>query len=712
MKTLSVENSLIKAKSLSKKGQIDEGINILQSILKNFPNNIRVQKALQNLTSTHYNLNVKKNYEIEYDNLYKIYKTSETEKFLFEAEKILNQYPNAFMVWNLMGIVKAKKGDILEATNSFKKAVELNPKFADGFNNLGNILVEQGKFDEAIISFKNALFLKPEMAEAFNNIGNIFQSQGKFQNALENYKKAISINPNYIDALNNLGVSYHHLGKSINAIDVFKKAILLEPTHTVSWNNLAYPMHSIKTNKSMVDEILLHLQREKKLESQEINKNILKYKIFRSKGISNDLFNLLIKSLSKVKNITIKNPLFCVNSTKTKLNLPQKIISLVHFGRSGTGFFHSLIDNHPEISTLPSLYFSEYFDRSTWEKITINGWDSIVENFIKIYEVLFDARSTIPIKALEETMIYNIGIKEGMTKMGDNGDQFISVDKNQFRQELKCLLNNYEEIDPLSFFKLVHIAYERTLKQFNYKNIIFYHIHNPDIYAQLNFVQSDQSSNWIMMVREPIQNCESWLRYCFHHNDHQVCTLRITKMLIEIDNIVYIKNKSIGVRLEDLKKHPQKTIPALCKWMGIQENENLYKMTMQGKKWWGDPTSPDCSTDGMNPFGNTSIKRKIGSILSENDQFILSTFFYPFSVRFGYINNNFEKFKMDLQKVEPMIDKIFDFEKVIIERTNQDINSFMMSGSYTYLRSILKDRWSILNEFHTYPNMIKPLKIY
>ena len=80
MKTLSVENSLIKAKSLSKKGQIDEGINILQSILKNFPNNIRVQKALQNLTSTHYNLNIKKNYEIEYDNLYKIYKTSETEK--------------------------------------------------------------------------------------------------------------------------------------------------------------------------------------------------------------------------------------------------------------------------------------------------------------------------------------------------------------------------------------------------------------------------------------------------------------------------------------------------------------------------------------------------------------------------------------------------------------------------------------------------------
>ena len=45
----SIENSLMKAKSLSKKGQIDESINILQLVLKNFPNNLRVQKTLQNL---------------------------------------------------------------------------------------------------------------------------------------------------------------------------------------------------------------------------------------------------------------------------------------------------------------------------------------------------------------------------------------------------------------------------------------------------------------------------------------------------------------------------------------------------------------------------------------------------------------------------------------------------------------------------------------
>jgi hypothetical protein len=119
-------------------------------------------------------------------------------------------------------------------------------------------------------------------------------------------------------------------------------------------------------------------------------------------------------------------------------------------------------------------------------------------------------------------------------------------------------------------------------------------------------------------------------------------------MLFEIDNIVYHKQDSIAVRLEDLKERPRKTIPALCKWMGIKEEDSLYEMTAQGKKWWGDPSSPDFLKDGMEPFGKTSINRKVGIIFSENDQFILRTLFYPFSVRFGYAKENKEQFKNNL----------------------------------------------------------------
>ena len=58
-----------------------------------------------------------------------------------------------------------------------------------------------------------------------------------------------------------------------------------------------------------------------------------------------------------------------------------------------------------------------------------------------------------------------------------------------------------------------------------------------------------------------------------------------------------------------------------------------------------------------------------------------------------------------------MLDQMFDFEKKIVMETKADAEQFMKSGSYLYLRSGMIERWNTLNEFHTYPNMIAPLRI-
>ena len=58
-----------------------------------------------------------------------------------------------------------------------------------------------------------------------------------------------------------------------------------------------------------------------------------------------------------------------------------------------------------------------------------------------------------------------------------------------------------------------------------------------------------------------------------------------------------------------------------------------------------------------------------------------------------------------------MIDEIFGFEKKIAEQMNMSCEKLVGSGSYLYLRSCLIERWNTLNDFGTYPNMIKPLEI-
>ena len=58
-----------------------------------------------------------------------------------------------------------------EAELSTRKAIELNPKYANAHYNLGNILRDLKKLSEAVISLKKAIKLKPNFFEAHRDLG-------------------------------------------------------------------------------------------------------------------------------------------------------------------------------------------------------------------------------------------------------------------------------------------------------------------------------------------------------------------------------------------------------------------------------------------------------------------------------------------------------------------------------------------------------------
>ena len=126
-----------------------------------------------------------------------------------------------------------------------------------------------------------------------------------------------------------------------------------------------------------------------------------------------------------------------------------------------------------------------------------------------------------------------------MANVGDQRDEVLRVDKTLFWTELHRLMGLHDHLDAFGFFQLAHTAYDKAIKDPNHKSLIFYHIHNPDNYAKLNFVQAASDANWVMMVREPIQACESWVRSNFHNNEYAEITTQIITMLFEIDNIIY-----------------------------------------------------------------------------------------------------------------------------------------------------------------------------
>ena len=623
----------------------------------------------------------------------------------------INLKPNFAQAHYNLGVVLQEQENFSESIKSYEKAYQIKPNYFKAYLGIGNTLKEQGKMGAAIDSYKQAIKIKPDYAEAYSNMGIALNDKGELDVAIDSYKQAIKIKPDYADAYVNMGKALGEKGEFDAAIDIYKQALKITPNHSMLWNNIVMPLQATKLQSTHLQDCLPLLAEQKTSNHFQIAKSILQYRLDLGGVSASNSLDKAISMLATGGNISIENPYFKNSEFQKKPKVTKKVTALVHFGRSGTGLLHSLIDGHPEVSTLPSIYLSEFFDHSNWVKINEGGWSEMVANFMAIYEVLFDASSPNPIATISRGVIKALGRKEGMANLGEKRNEILSVDKKVFSGELTRLMDYHDRLDALTFFKLVHFAFDKTLNDGNKKNLIFYHIHNPDTYAQLNFLKSAPDANWLMMVREPVQSCEAWVGDSFRKNEYADVVNKIFKMLFEIDNVIFQNENAIGLRLEDLKEYPKKTIPALCAWLGIKEEKSLYEMTAQGKKWWGDPVSPDYDKDGMNPFGKTSINRKLGSVFSENDQFVLRTLFYPFSVRFGYAAENLEQFKNDLQAIRPMLDQMFDFEKKIVMETKAHTEQFMKSGSYLYLRSGMIERWNTLNEFHTYPNMLKPLKI-
>ena len=93
------------------------------------------------------------------------------QKLLDKTSKLLEQYPNSSVLYNIKGTAQRGLGNLDEAINAYKKAIEIKPDYADTYNNIGIVLKDLGKLEEAIAMYKTALKIKPDYAEALNNLG-------------------------------------------------------------------------------------------------------------------------------------------------------------------------------------------------------------------------------------------------------------------------------------------------------------------------------------------------------------------------------------------------------------------------------------------------------------------------------------------------------------------------------------------------------------
>ena len=234
---------LMKARSHEKRDEIADAKKLYQAVLLSFPQNKRAQERLAALNKSQEHHVIKNPPQEIIDQLINLYNQGQFKSMAEQAQSLTEQYPQAFIIWNCLGVANMNSEDLEQASLAFKKVTELNPNYADGYNNLGVALQEQGKLNEALEACNKALFLKHDYIDAYYNIGNIFKDQDKLDEAIKAYKNAVSYKTDYADAYNNMGSALRDQRKLEEAIAAYNAALSFQPNHAETFNNMGNALH-------------------------------------------------------------------------------------------------------------------------------------------------------------------------------------------------------------------------------------------------------------------------------------------------------------------------------------------------------------------------------------------------------------------------------------------------------------------------------------
>lgn len=144
-------------------------------------------------------------------------------------KKALEVDPTYADVHNNLGFVYEKSGLTDMAVEEYRKAVKLRFNYPDAHNNLGSIYYNHGRIEEGIKEIEIAIKLKPDFGDARNNLGSVFYNQERLDEAVNEYRIASKLKPDSAEIHLNLGRTYFRQKRLDDAIKEFKLALKINP---------------------------------------------------------------------------------------------------------------------------------------------------------------------------------------------------------------------------------------------------------------------------------------------------------------------------------------------------------------------------------------------------------------------------------------------------------------------------------------------------
>ena len=584
-------------------------------------------------------------------------------------------------------------------------------------NHIDNLcdLYVKGRFYTVIDRAKQLRLQYKDSVAILNILGMSNAKINKHENAIINYKKAIELSPDNATTFFHLGVLYHDLNQFSEAIKYYKRAISINPTYIDAIFNMAYAYIDLEDNES-AKEILNKLKN-----IEHCNLSILLKVIFLCKFDKICDYELLYKRYCSILNNEEKNKIF------SNIKSQEPVTALIGFGRSGSLFLHSLLDGHPQISTLPGYFFKGWFSEKTWPIFQPNfeelNWrETLVEKICTYFEPQFNAHCKKNVIGEPNGNTEWFAKNLGFTQLGENNSEVLELDQQKFKSKFIELSQAYNKINSRICFELIHEAFDKAYRipenSSQKDKTIFYHLHNPDHFEYANFMRNYPNSKILYIIRNPIQMLESWISH--HFKKLQVekdpsKSIELYQSIYEKINYLFefinnplnsiFETQIRGVRFEDIKRKSTKTIPLISNWIGIKNSYTSYKSEFLNKKF----SRPSSNFNNISGFDLSAIEVKEGRFLGEMDIIILKTLLWPLLKTYEYTRLSEEEFKINLKKIKVNLKKPMEFEQKIYSFLPDSRISLNEMEPHKKLHKILTDIHQTLSVNYNFPHMIKPL---
>ena len=165
--------------------------------------------------------------------------------------------------YSALGYVKHFNWDWTAAEQNHKRAIDLNPSYANAHNFYAGYLMSRGRIDEAIAASNRARELDPFSLSISAQRGFLLENARRYDEAIEQLRSVIAMDPNHYQALWILGHTYACNKQFDEAVAAAEKAVAVSERTpgALGMLGLAYGLAGRKAEATKILNELLELKK-------------------------------------------------------------------------------------------------------------------------------------------------------------------------------------------------------------------------------------------------------------------------------------------------------------------------------------------------------------------------------------------------------------------------------------------------------------------